>query len=129
MFRFGFNYIKTKTIMKKIIAIFVLFFAFSLSANAQTEKKIEKKQESPEAAAKQNLHELSKTIDISANPDLFTNLNQLFITKHKMLSKENITENEKQEVYKIIDAKLRATLSDDQIKEIEAKGVYERLTH
>ncbi|WP_394759968.1 hypothetical protein [Flavobacterium sp.] len=115
--------------MKKIIAIFVLFFAFSLSANAQTEKKIEKKQESPEAAAKQNLHELSKTIDISANPDLFTNLNQLFITKHKMLSKENITENEKQEVYKIIDAKLRATLSDDQIKEIEAKGVYERLTH
>lgn len=111
--------------MKKLLSLFVLFFAFSLTANAQTERK----DQSPEANAKQDLHELTKIVDVSTPENLFVSLNGLFVTKHKMLSREGITESEKKQVTSEIDAKLRATLKDDQIKKLESSGVYERLTH
>ena len=111
--------------MKKLLSLFVLFFAFSLTANAQTERK----DQSPEVSAKKDLHELTKIIDVSAPENLFVSLNGLFVTKHKMLSREGITETEKKQVTSEIDAKLRATLKDDQIKKLEASGIYERLTH
>jgi hypothetical protein len=111
--------------MKKLLSLFVLFFAFSLTASAQTERK----NQSPESNAKQDLYELTKVIDVSTPENLFMDLNGLFVTKHNMLAKEGITENDKKEVARIIDAKLRATLKDDQIKKLESSGIYERLTH
>lgn len=108
--------------MKKLLSIFVLFFAFTLSASAQTEKR----KPTPEENAKQNTFEVSKAIEISA--DLQASLYKLFVKKHTELSKEGITENEKQEVYKTIDAKLKATFSDEQIKKLESTdGLYDRL--
>ncbi len=112
-------------IMKKLLSLFVLFFAFSLSANAQVAAKTQ----NPEADAKQDLHELTKVIDVSTPNTLFSDLNQLFISKHKMFAQEGNTDAGKEKISQIIDQKLRATLSDEQIKRLEAAKIYTRLTH
>jgi Spy/CpxP family protein refolding chaperone len=111
--------------MKKLLSLFVLFFAFSLSANAQVAAKTQ----NPEADAKQDLHELTKVIDVSTPNTLFSDLNQLFISKHKMFAQEGNTDAGKEKISQIIDQKLRATLSDEQIKRLEAAKIYTRLTH
>ena len=112
-------------IMKKTLLIFVLFFAFSLSASAQTEKKTIQKELSIEEKAKQNVESLTTVMDIDNS--MSEALNQLFYRKYKMLSKENITVAEKQGISNEIDAKLRATLNDELIQKLIAKGLYNNL--
>ncbi|WP_395047408.1 hypothetical protein [Flavobacterium sp.] len=115
--------------MKKILLIFALFFIFSFSASAQTEKKglsIEKKEQSIEEKAKMNFTELTSVIALE-NSAMDSALTQLFVTKHKILSREGITEAEKKEVSNQIDAKLRATLNYESIQKLETKGVYKKL--
>jgi hypothetical protein len=115
-------------IMKKALLIFVLLFTFSLSANAQAEKKglPEKKQLSIQEKAKINLTDLTSLVKIE-DPSMETALMQLFVSKYKMITSENITEAEKKEVSNLIDAKLRATLNDELIKKLETEGVYKKL--
>lgn len=111
--------------MKKILLIFVLFFTFSLTANAQVDKKAPQKELSIEEKAKQNVESLTAVMDIDNS--MSEALNQLFYRKYKLLSRENITVAEKQEVSNQIDAKLRATLSNELIQKIVAKNLYQNL--
>ncbi len=112
-------------IMKKALLIFVLFFAFSLSANAQDEKKTFQKELSIEEKAKQNVESLTAIMEITS--PISEALNQLFYRKYKLLSRENITIAQKQEVSNEIDAKLRATLNDELIQKLIAKDLYKNL--
>ena len=112
-------------IMKKALLIFVLFSAFSLSASAQAEKKIIQKELSIEEKAKQNVESLTAVMEITS--PMSEALNQLFYRKYKLLSKANITVAEKQGISNEIDAKLRATLSNEIIQKMIAKNLYQNL--
>ncbi|MEO8516298.1 MAG: hypothetical protein ABI426_06120 [Flavobacterium sp.] len=110
--------------MKKIIAIFIMFFAFSLSTNAQTAVA----KETPESKAKQNVFDLTKAIDTNGGDTMYNDLFQLFLKKHKDLEKENITEAEKQQISAMIDFKLKATLGEGQVENLKAvPGLYDKL--
>jgi len=110
--------------MKKLLSIFVLFFAFSLSANAQTAKK----QESPEQKAKQDTFELTKVIEVDG--EMQHALFQLFLKKHNELNgTSKLSEDGQKELANIIDMKLKATLTAEQIKSLQSNGLYEKLIH
>ncbi len=97
-----------------------MFFAFTFSGLAQTEKK-----QAPEERAKMSTFEFSEVIKIDG--DTQAALYQLFVKNYTELAKEGITEAQKQEISHSIDAKLRASFSDDQIKQLETTGLYKRL--
>ncbi|MGH2665678.1 hypothetical protein [Flavobacterium sp.] len=112
--------------MKKLLPILMMLFAFSFGANAQQSKE---RKPFPEEKAKQETFELTKVIEVdgATQQALF----QLFLKKHKDLDNETVkfTEADKQQLSSIIDAKLRATLSDDQIQKLQSVGLYEKLIH
>lgn len=109
--------------MKKIIILIIIIFSFSVNVNAQTEIK----KSTPEDAAKSNVFELSKAIEIDAKMEqAFYNL---LLGKHTQLTSDpKISEADKKQISNIIDAKIRATLTDEQIKKIEfIPGLYQKL--
>ena len=96
--------------MKKIIALLVLFFAFSMNATAQDSVEIEKN-------AKKDLEALLSVVKVDANMEMpFFNL---FRKKHEGLSAPNTTEATKKEISSVIEAKLRASLDAAQITALE----------
>lgn len=110
--------------MKKILSILVLFVAFTINANAQEKgfKKVDEKVE-----AKANLAALSEVVqlDTKVSQDLFG----LFEYKHRNLN-ENLSAERKVELAKIIELKLRATLTSEQMQAIESKqGLLKKLTN
>jgi hypothetical protein len=112
--------------MKKFIAIFVLFFAFCLTTSAQSADVKQKVNNSPEAKAKQNVLDLSKNMDLD-DQQVLADLFQLFVKKHKDLDAAT-TETEKAAISAVIDAKLRATFKENQIKSLQrVEGLYDKL--
>ena len=110
--------------MKKILSILVLFVAFTINANAQ-EKEFKKVDEKVEAKA--NLAALSEVVQLDAkvSQDLFG----LFEYKYRNLN-ENLSTERKTELARIIDLKLRATLTSEQMQLIESKqGLLKKLTN
>lgn len=94
--------------MKKIIALFVMLLAFSAGMNAQ---------EKYEAAAKKDVELLKKHIQLDEKTE--NAVFYLFVKKHDNLSAQNLTAENKKDVNRIIEAKLRATFSDEQIRTLE----------
>lgn len=112
--------------MKKIIAICVLFFAFSLGTNAQTIKSKEIAENSLEAKAKQNVKDLNNNMDLD-DSKIFDDLFQLFLKKHRELETATTAE-QKAAISAVIDAKLRATFKENQIKALQkVEGLYDKL--
>jgi hypothetical protein len=109
--------------MKNLLGALVLFLAFTVNASAQeTFKKVDEKVE-----AKTNLAALSEVIPVQGtlSEDLF----RLFEYKHRNLN-ENLSTDRKAELARIIEMKLRATLSADQMQKIESKpGLLKKLTN
>lgn len=109
--------------MKNLLGALVLFLAFTVNASAQeTFKKVDEKVE-----AKTNLAALSEVVPVQGtlSEDLF----RLFEYKHRNLN-ENLSTDRKVELAKIIEMKLRATLSADQMQKIESKpGLLKKLTN
>lgn len=109
--------------MKNLLGALALFLAFTVNVNAQEFKKVEEKVE-----AKLNLTALSEVISLeqgTLKQDLF----RLFEYKYKNLN-ENLSADKKAELAKIIELKLRATLTDDQMKIVEKKeGLLKQLTN
>ena len=100
--------------MKNLLGALVLFLAFTVNASAQeTFKKVDEKVE-----AKSNLAALSEIVPVQGtlSEDLF----RLFEYKYRNLN-ENLSAERKVELAKIVELKLRATLSESQMKSIEAK--------
>lgn len=109
--------------MKNLLGALVLFLAFTVNASAQeTFKKVDEKVE-----AKTNLAALSEVVPVQGtlSEDLF----RLFEYKHRNLN-ENLSTDRKAELARIIEMKLRATLSADQMQKIESKpGLLKKLTN
>lgn len=92
--------------MKKIIALFVLVFAFSLNANAQDNSV------AIERSAKKDLEALMGIIKVDDNMQMpFLNL---FKKKHEGLAAPDATDASKREISSVIEAKLRASLNGEQ---------------
>jgi hypothetical protein len=109
--------------MKNLLGALVLFLAFTVNASAQeTFKKVDEKVE-----AKTNLTALSEVVTLQGtlSEDLF----RLFEHKYRNLN-ENLSAEKKAELAHIIEMKLRATLSDDDMQKIEKKpGLLKKLTN
>ncbi len=109
--------------MKNLLGALVLFLAFTVNASAQESfKKVDEKVE-----AKSNLAALSEVVPVQGtlSEDLF----RLFEYKHRNLN-ENLSAERKVELARIIEMKLRATLSESQMKSIENKeGLLKKLTN
>jgi hypothetical protein len=114
--------------MKKILSVFLLLFAFSLSTNAQTNVTNEgKKEVEIRAKAKKDLHALSQVVDLSNNADLFKGLYQLFVDKHTNMSEEGITETQRKEESKRVSEKLIGSLKEDDITKLRQQGLFDKL--
>lgn len=102
--------IKTNSfIMKKFIAILSLFFAFTIASFAQA---------NPADLAKKDVASLSEAVTLSEqNKATFL---ELFKKKHEALSKPGLPDDKKKVIYKSIDAKLRGTLSAEQMAKIDS---------
>jgi hypothetical protein len=108
--------------MKKIIAIVTLTLAFSLGANAQDKKVISKAETttevaSPEVAAKNDAEALVKFLNLPENE--FEMYKNLFFVKHNTLKKTELSNERKAELKRNIDAKLRATLSAENMEKLD----------
>ena len=110
--------------MKKILPIFLMLFAFSFAANAQTEQA--KQEVEIQEKAKKDLHDLSQAIKID-NPETLRGLRKLFISKHTNMSKEGITEAQRKEESNRISGKLVATLKEEQINKLRTLGLFDKL--
>lgn len=109
--------------MKNLLGALILFLAFTVNASAQeTFKKVDEKVE-----AKSNLAALSEVVPVQGtlSEDLF----RLFEYKYRNLN-ENLSKERKVELAKMIELKLRATLTEAQMKSIESKpGLLKKLTN
>jgi hypothetical protein len=110
-------------IMKNLLGALVLFLAFTMNASAQeTFKKVDEKIE-----AKKNMMALAEVITVEGT--LSEDLTRLFEYKFSNLN-ENLSPERKIELAKVIEAKLRATLSQTQMESIESKqGLLKKLTN
>lgn len=97
--------------MKKIFALLTLFFAFTMNVSAQDKGNVNE-------LAKADIALLGKTVKLTAQDQ--TNLTALFAKKHEVLSTPNLSEERKKVVIKSIDAKLRATLSAENMAKVDA---------
>lgn len=100
-------------IMKKLFSFLVLFIA--LSVNAQEDKKQAQIAEF-EKNSKQESVEISNFLKLDAQTT--ENLRNLFLTKYKMLGNMP-SQDRTDEVAKIIEAKLRATLTPAQMAQLD----------
>ncbi len=123
---FRFDFLNIKQIMKKIVSILVLLLAFSINAQAQTEKK-EQEKIKPEVAAKMDVEDLMKVVPSNGTATYSSDLYQLFLKKHKDISKFS-DENGKKQISNAVAGKLEASLTEEQISQIKSvPGLYERL--
>lgn len=119
--------------MKKIIAAVALLFAFSISANAQ-EKKVTIKETAskeaiaPDVAGKNDAKVLFDLVKLDDKE--FQIFIDLFTTKHKILAEQNLSQERKTELARVMDAKIRATLSADRMDLLDKNPeVLKKLTH
>ncbi len=108
--------------MKKIIAVLTLLFAFSVSANAQDKKavsktEITKTELTPDVLAKKEAEELAKFVGLKS--EVIDDYTRLFERKYKLLSHPGLTEEGKSEIKSTIDAKLRASLTPEQMEKLD----------
>lgn len=121
--------------MKKIIALLVVTLAFGFGANAQQKSDVRpvqtsqldaSKQEKIKQAAIADATELGKVVTFKGTEkETYT---QLFETKHRMYA-QDLTEERKAYVASIIEKKLSAGLSADDLKKVNnTPGLMKRLT-
>ena len=109
--------------MKNLLGAIVMFLAFTLNASAQkTYKKVDEKIE-----AKKNIIALLEVVPVDET--LSESIIGLFEYKFIRLN-ENLSADNKIELANIIEEKLRAMLSETQMKSIESKkGLLKKLTN
>jgi len=113
--------------MKKSIVLFLLLFAFSFSANAQSDDA--KREVAIQTKAKGDLKDLVNVADISGDSSLFNGIYKLFVTKHEQLANPEITADEKMAITKMVTEKLIGSLSAEQYKAIaDNPKLFQKLT-
>jgi hypothetical protein len=116
--------------MKKIAAIFALVFFATITVNAQSEKKeiasTTIQEPTIEDKAKADTKALRNFMDM--DDKMAQSLTGLFAYKHRNLAAKDLSEAGKKDIYRIIDAKLKATFNNDQIISIQKEpGLYDKL--
>ncbi|MGV9004487.1 hypothetical protein [Flavobacterium sp.] len=122
--------------MKKIVFVLTAILAFSLSSSAQSKKELTKeemvkqeslKKESPEVNAKNDALELTKFLGLKENQT--NDFYRLFEGKYKALQ-NNLSDERKAELSRVMEAKIRATLGDDLMSKLEKnETLYKRLVN
>ena len=107
--------------MKKIFFLIALFFAFSFNVSAQEKQEI-----TPQAQAKLDATKVTEFLKL--DKAISDSLYQLFEMKYTILSDKLLTTERKNEFSKVVEAKLRATFTGEQMKVLESqKDLYEHL--
>ena len=97
--------------MKKLIAVLTLLFAFTINANAQ--EKL-----SNDDAAKMDAVKLSEFLDLKGTQQ--DDFMRLFQMKHATMNDPAISEDRKKEMARVVEAKLRASLTTDQLQKLDS---------
>jgi hypothetical protein len=97
--------------MKKFIAALTLLLAFTINANAQ-----EKKELTVAEKAKKEAVALSQYLNL--NDTQTADFQRLFEQKHRTLEDKTLSEERRAEVSRIIEMKIAATISDDQMTKL-----------
>ena len=98
--------------MKKFIAVLTLILAFSVNANAQDQKV------SNEIAAKQDAVELAEFLQLKGTQQ--EDFMRLFQMKYSTLNDPAMSEERKKEMSRVVEAKLRASLTAEQLQKLDA---------
>lgn len=107
--------------MKKLIAVLTLFLAFTINANAQ-----DKNSQTSAEKGKKEAAELSEYLGL--NETQTQDFARLFIQKNTILETQDITEERKAELSRVIEAKIRASLDANQTEKLEKKpDLFKRL--
>jgi hypothetical protein len=97
--------------MKKIVLILSFLFAFTMNAQ---DKKLK-----PADAAKADALELKALVQLTETETY--DMTNLFQMKYDMLAIENISQERKSIMKQTLDAKIRASLTPEQMATLEAK--------
>ena len=109
--------------MKKLIAAFTLMLAFSINANAQ-----DKNTPSAYDLAKKQAAELTEYLGLDKTQN--ENFVRLFEQKNSVLENKDLTKERKDEFSRVIEAKIRASLDQNQIERLEKnKELFQKLIH
>ena len=122
--------------MKKIIALFVMMLACGVTANAQQKDAAAPKTPGKEAVAQQAAFEDAAIKDLNALSQLISltneqkvNIKSLFVYKHSKKA-ENISDERKKVLLNGVEAKLKSSLTKDQLAKLEqSPKLIETLTH
>ena len=107
--------------MKKLIAALTLMLAFSINANAQ-----DKDTPSSYDLGKKQAAELTEFLGLDKVQN--ENFARLFEQKISILSEKDLTVERRKELSRVIDAKIRATLDQNQMERLEKnKELFEKL--
>lgn len=109
--------------MKKLIAALTLMLAFSINANAQ-----DKSTPSAYDYGKKQAAELTEFLGLDKIQN--ENFARLFEQKITILDNKNLSPERRTEIYRVIEAKIRGTLDQNQMERLEKNTVlFEKLTH
>ncbi|HLA55291.1 MAG TPA: hypothetical protein VK623_04290 [Flavobacterium sp.] len=101
--------------MKKLIAVLTLFLAFTIGANAQESKVGNSNAE----VARQDAIKLNAIVGLTdTQQDNFTSL---FLMKYNTLSNPDLSNDRKKEMSRIVEMKIRASLTAEQLQKLDAK--------
>jgi len=104
--------------MKKIFAILALFFAFTITANAQND---------PYKAAVDDVNALKAVVKIAASSDRI--FESIFYDKHKFLLQSDLTAEMKEENFRNTEERLAFALKPAQLEKLKANTeLYKKLT-
>jgi hypothetical protein len=99
--------------MKRLIAVFTFLLAFSIGAHAQEDRR-----QAAISAAKADAVKMSEKLHLQ--PTQQDDFIRLFVTKHMTLDDPNTPAEKKAEMSQVINAKIRASLTPDQIKMMDS---------
>ena len=111
--------------MKKVIFLLSIFLFQTVSINAQDKKAVAVQKIDATVEAKKDSEELTKLLNLNSTQT--ADFYRLFEMKYKMLQ-ENLSDDRKMILSQNIDAKIKASLTADQINTLVAKkDLYNRL--
>jgi len=98
--------------MKKFIAALTLLLAFSINANAQDKKELTSAEKGKKEAVA-----LAQYLDL--NETQTADFQRLFEQKHRTLEDKTLSQDRRAEVSRIIEMKIRATLTEAQMEKLQ----------
>ncbi|MBP6558108.1 MAG: hypothetical protein KAX93_02790 [Flavobacterium sp.] len=98
--------------MKKLIAALTLLLAFTINANAQDKKELT-------SAEKGKKEALALSEYLGLNETQTADFARLFEQKHRTLEDKTLSQERRAEVARIIEMKISASISDDQMTKLK----------